>query len=98
MDFDAELAEPSHVERLVAVEPDDRGARLHERLRGRLPGAREPDDEDAPAGELEPAHLTAGRTGGSRDRRARSPEAQKIAQTIQNRTMIFVSDHAFISK
>ena len=37
-----------------------------------IPGARETDDEDAPAGEL--AHLTkAGRTAGSRGRRARSP-------------------------
>ena len=54
MNFDAELAEPSRVERLVAVEADDVGAARHERLGGGVPGARETDDEDAPAGELEP--------------------------------------------
>ena len=52
MHFDAELAEPSRVQGLVAVVADDDGPDLHERLGGRLPGAGETDHEDACALEL----------------------------------------------
>jgi hypothetical protein len=50
--FDAELAEPPHVDALVDVVADDARTQCDERLRRRLSGASEPDDEDAPAREV----------------------------------------------
>src|SRR5262245_55848102 len=96
MEFDADVVEPPHVERLLLVEPDDRCPCRREHLGCRRPGASQPDHEDPPAGQLGCAHWWMNWRK-SREKSAK-PEAQKIAQTIQKRTMIFVSDQAFISK
>ena len=77
VNFDATLTEPSRVRRLVEGEGDDVGACVHQRVRRGRAGTREADDENAPAGELRGAHVRAGRTGGSRGRRARIPRRRR---------------------
>jgi hypothetical protein len=70
-------------------------------VRSRHSGASESDNEDTPAGELGSTHCWVMSLGDELEEVAveeREAEAQKIAQMIQKRTMIFVSDHAFISK
>ena len=56
MDFDTRVAEPPHVERLVAIEPDDGDTCSEQRLRRGDTGAGEADDENATAGELASSH------------------------------------------
>ena len=92
VDFDAGRGEPPDVGLRRAVDGDDAVAVPGERQRRSLAGAREPEDERS--------SLRRGRGGrpGSSGSRARTPRAQRIAATIQKRTMIFVSDQAFISK
>ena len=60
MNFDAALPEPSRIERLVAVEPDDLSALREQRLRRCRTRAREAHDESPSAAQLEPAHLRDG--------------------------------------